>query len=395
MAEQIDENFDLSELKVIDESGEAKEVVLEKPTEEKPETEEVKAEETTEEVVEETKEESKEPVAEEEAAEEVIPDSPVTEESEDTEEESEEKIGKPDELFNQLDSISKELSEGRAETLEDFFEDYKRMRDSRGTQFKDDYIKNAVEYYNKNGSLTPFLEATSVNYEEMTDEQIMRRNLINEHPTLSQKAIERLYNRDIVNKYSLDEDKFDEEEVELGKELLKADASKLRNKYVDEQKNFTAPPKSESSEPEVDQKAMNEEWYKTVTNHETTKDILDNKRILVEYNGEKFSYEVDDPGNLEEMTKDNNKFFNLFKDSDGNIDFGKWYRVLAYASDPDVYDSSLISHGQELGQEKVVKDLKNPSKPTKAQQSYKTPDNPIEGLIGALSRGDSDVKIIR
>lgn len=393
MAEQIDENFDLSELKMVDESGEAQDIVLEQPKEETPETEEVKGEtevESTPEEKTEVEEPSKEPVSEEEDAEEITPDS-----EEKTEEEGEEKeIGKPDELFNQLDSISKELSEGRAETLEDFFEDYKRMRDSQGTQFKDDYIKSAVDYYNKNGSLTPYLEATSVNYEEMTDEQVMRRNLINEHPTLSQKAIERLYNRDIVNKYSLDEDKFDEEEVELGKELLSADASKLRNKFVDEQKNFTAPPKSDS-ETEVDQNAINEEWAKTVTSHDTTKDILDNKRILVEHNGEKFSYEVEDPKQLEEMTKDNNKFFELFKDGDGNIDFSKWYRVLAYATDPDVYDSSLISHGQELGQEKVVTDLKNPSKPRKASQGYKEPSNPLEGLIGALSRGDSDVKIIR
>ena len=390
MAEQIEENFDLSELKVVDESGEAQDIVLEKPTEEKPETETEVTDTPEEETkVEETKEE---PVAEEEVAEEIIPDSEEAVE-EKTEEGEEEKIGKPDELFNQLDSISKELSEGRAETLEDFFEDYKRMRDSKGTQFKDDYIKSAVEYYNKNGSLTPYLEATSVNYEEMSDEQIMRRNLIAEHPTLSKKAIERLYQRDIVNKYSLDEDKFDEEEVELGKELLKADASKLRKTYVDEQKNFTAPAKTE--ETEVDQNAINEEWFKTVASNENTKDILESKRILVEHNGEKFSYEVDDPKKLEEMTKDNNKFFELFKDGDGNIDFSKWYRVLAYATDPDVYDSSLISHGQELGQEKVVKDLKNPSKPTKASQGYKAPSSPLEGLIGALSRGDSDVKIIR
>ena len=36
MAEQIDENFDLSELKVVDESGEAQDIVLEQPKEETP-----------------------------------------------------------------------------------------------------------------------------------------------------------------------------------------------------------------------------------------------------------------------------------------------------------------------------------------------------------------------
>jgi hypothetical protein len=378
---EIEDNFDLSEFKTIDENGETQEIELNSDN-----TEEEKPNEALTDAAEELEKETE------------VSDTPdqeteVTEPKQEEETSEEDKIGKPDELFQQLDSLSKELSGGKAETLEDFFEEYKRMRDSSDAQFKDDYIKSAVEYYNANGSLTPYLEATSINYEEMSDQQVMRRNLKQDNPTLSDKAIERLYQRDIINKYSLDEDKYDEDEVELGKELLKADADKLRSSFVDEQKKFTSPPKTEESQ--VDQDEINSKWIETVNTNPSTKNILENKSILVDYNGEKFSYEIDDPKQLEEMTVDNNKFFNLFKDQEGNINFDKWYRVLAYASDPDVYDSSLISHGQEIGQEKVVSDLKNPTKPTKAQQNYKASTNPLEGLMGALSRGDSDVKIIR
>jgi hypothetical protein len=116
---------------------------------------------------------------------------------------------------------------------------------------------------------------------------------------------------------------------------------------------------------------------------------------LVQYGDNKFSYEVDNPKDLQEMTEDNNKFFQLFRDENGEIDFERWYKVLAFAVDPEVYDSSLISHGQELGQEKVVSGLKTPSKPTKSSQEYRSSKSPLEGLIGALARGDSDVKIIR
>jgi len=385
------EEFDLSEVKVIDENGEAQsvEVPVEETETENPETE--KVEENTE--VENTSEEQTE-----------VKDEPITEENEVQEETTEElsdsnlDSNQQDtvELFDQLDSISKDLTDGKAETLEDFFDEYKKMRDSSGAQFKDDYIKSAVEYYNKTGSLTPYLEATSVNYGEMSDEQIMRRELEQANPTLSAKAIERLYGRDIVNKYSLDEDKYDQEEVELGKELLKADATKLRDKFVDEQKNFTQPEIEKTEENEtVDNTAQMEKWTETVRSNDFTKDVLENKRILIDYNDQKFSYEVENPEELQAMTVDNNKFFALFKDDQGQVDFDKWYRVLAYASDPDVYDSSLIGHGQELGQHKVVSDLKNPTKPTKSTQQYKTPSSPLEGLIGALSRGDSDVKIIR
>lgn len=383
----MEEEFDLSEVKVIDDNGEAKPVEI--PQEEEQPNEALKdaaddLEKETE--VENTSEEQTE----------VIDEPKAEEEPAAQEETTESNLQDTAELFDELDNISKDLTDGKVDNLEDFFEEYKRMRDSSGTQFKDDYIKNAVEYYNKTGSLTPYLEATSVNYGEMSDEKIMRRELEQANPTLSAKAIERLYTRDIVNKYSLDEDKYDMEEVELGKELLKADAAKLRDKFVDEQKNFTEPEIKETEDNEtVDNTEQMEKWAESVNSNDFTKDVLENKRILIGYNDEKFSYEVENPEELQAMTVDNNKFFALFKDDQGQVDFDKWYRVLAYASDPEVYDSSLIAHGQELGQEKVVSDLKNPTKPTKSTQQYKTPSSPLEGLFGALSRGDSDVKIIR
>ena len=377
------EEFDLSEIKVVDENGEAQPVVV--PQEETQAETSGDLEEKEETEVENTSEEQTE-------VEEPVNDAPASE----TEEETEKEIGKPDELFGKLDAISKDLSNGKAETLEDFFDEYKKMRDSSSAQFKDDFIKSAVEYYNETGNLTPYLEATSVNYSEMSDEKVMRRDLEQANPTLSKGAIERLYTREIVDKYSLDEDKFDEDEVELGKELLAADASKLRDKYVDEQKNFTQPVKDQTEETETEnQEEQRAKWTETVSSHEITKDVMENKRILVSYGDDKFSYEVENPESLQEMTIDNNKFFALFQDEKGTVDFDKWYRVLAYASDPEVYDSSLISHGQELGQEKVVSDLKNPTAPTKSSRDYKTPESPFDGLFGALSRGDSDVKIIR
>ena len=380
----MEEQFDLSEVKVMDENGEAQpvEIPQEDTPVENPETEDVTKPETE---VEDTSEEPTE-------VKETDDDAPVSE----TEEETKPEVGKPDELFGQLDAISKDLSNGKAETLEDFFDEYKRMRDSSDAQFKDDFIKNAVEYYNKTGNLTPYLEATSVNYSEMSDEAVMRRDLEQANPTLSKGAIERLYTREIVDKYSLDEDKFDEDEVELGKELLAADATKLRDKYVDEQKNFTQPVKEDNEGAEtVNQEEQLSKWTETVSSHEITKDVLENKRILISYGDDKFSYELENPESLQEMTIDNDKFFDLFKNDKGDVDFDKWYRVLAYATDPEIYDSSLISHGQEIGQEKVVSDLKNPTAPTKSSRDYKTPESPFSGLFGALSRGDSDVKIIR
>lgn len=389
-------DFDPSQLKTVNESGEANPVVEEKPVEEVTENTETK--ETTEEVKdnnsEEVVEEKVEEPAEEpaEVKEEVETVSEETEQPVESKEESQEDNSR-DELIESIDNAVKNLTGGTSSTIEELFEEYKSLRDSEKTIFKDDFIKEAVEFYNKTGSLTPYLEATSINFEEMNDEKIMRHNLKSQNPTLSDRAIERLYLRDIINKYSLDADRFDEDEVELGKELLKADADKLRKTLVDEQKNFRQP----ESEPEdnSEAEALQKSYIESVNNSKVTRDLLENKRVLVDYNDQSFSYEIDNPEQLKEMALDSSKFFGLFQDEKGNIDFDKWYRVASYALDPQTYDQSLISHGVGLGQEKVVKDLKNPSKVTKSSPQYKEPTSAVEGIIGEIMRGGNNVKIIK
>jgi uncharacterized protein YoxC len=384
-------DFDLSQLKKVDESGETTPVFEEKPVEETeventPEEETEVKENNTEEVVEETQEQPAEVDKEVETV------SEETEQPVDNTEELQEDDSR-DKLVESIDNAVKDLTGGTSSTIEELFEEYKSLRDSEKTSFKDDFIKDAVEFYNKTGSLTPYLEATSLNFEEMTDEKIMRHNLKSQNPTLSDRAIERLYLRDIINKYSLDADRFDEDEVELGKELLKADADKLRKTLVDEQKNFIQPESKpeDNSEAEAQQTA----FIESVNTNKTTRDLLENKRILVDYNDQSFSYEIENPEQLKDMALDSTKFFALFQDEKGTIDFDKWYKVASYALDPETYNQSLISHGVGLGQEKVVKDLKNPSKVTKSSPQYKEPATAVEGIIGEIMRGGNNVKIIK
>lgn len=384
-------DFDPSQLKKVNESGEATPVIQEESVEEteventSEETTEVK-ENNTEEVVEETQEQP------DEVDKEVETVSEETEQPVDNTEESQEDDSR-DKLVESIDNAVKDLTGGTSSTIEELFEEYKSLRDSEKTSFKDDFIKDAVEFYNKTGSLTPYLEATSLNFEEMTDQKIMRHNLKSQNPTLSDRAIERLYLRDITNKYSLDADRFDEDEVELGKELLKADADKLRKTFVDEQKNFIQPESKpeDNSEAEAQQTA----FIESVNTNKVTRDLLESKRILVDYNDQSFSYEIENPEQLKDMALDSTKFFALFQDEKGTIDFDKWYKVASYALDPETYNQSLISHGVGLGQEKVVKDLKNPSKVTKSSPQYKEPETAVEGIIGEIMRGGNNVKIIK
>ena len=232
---------------------------------------------------------------------------------------------------------------------------------------EDEFLKGVIEYYQKTKDLTPYLQAKTIDFNQMSDEEVMRRNLREQYPDVSEKAFERLYKQQVVDKFKLDADEFGEEDYELGRELLKTEASKVRQGYLEWQKNFTAP------EPKVDDAAKQEEvklqealkqFEQSVKSHEATKSILEGKRITVKDGSGEFNFEIQQPETLVDMTLDNNKFFSQFTNAEGQLDYGKWYRVAAYSQNPEVFEKSLINYGKTIGREEIAKEIKNPS-PTK------------------------------
>lgn len=224
--------------------------------------------------------------------------------------------------------------------------------------FKDDFIKGVVEFYEKTGDLTPYLQAKTVDFNAMSDEEIVRRNLREQYSDLSEKAFDRLYKQQVTDKYKLDVEEYGEDDSELGKELLKAEASRLRAQYTDWQKNFRAP------EPVNDDSASEElaqKFVKEVQENEFTKKILSDKRISVKVGDNEFNYEVPDAESLLNMTVDNDKFFEQFALGQGQLDYAKWYKTAAYSQNPELFEKALINYGKALGREEVTKEIKNPS----------------------------------
>lgn len=226
--------------------------------------------------------------------------------------------------------------------------------------FKDDFIKQVVDFYEKTGDLTPYLQAKLVDFEGMTDEQIMRRDLREAYPDVSDKAFEKLFKQQVVDKYKLDADTYEEDDIELGKELLKSEAAKIRAKYQEWQKGFQAP------EPEPDNSAeesarLLKEFEDTVRSNEATKSIMNDKRIAIKTGDGEFNYELQDPNALLDMTLDNEKFFGQFANQDGQIDYNKWYMTSAFSQDPEGFVKAIGNYFKGLGREEITKEIKNPS----------------------------------
>lgn len=230
--------------------------------------------------------------------------------------------------------------------------------------FKDDFIKGAVEYYEKTGDLTPYLQAKTVDFSKLDDASIMRRSLREQYPDVSDKAFDRLYHQQVVEKYKLDAEQWGEDDSELGKELLRSEADKLRSKYVEWQKGFVAP------EPQLDQDAEEQEratmeaiaqFEKAVKENEITKSILNSKRVSIKAGDDEFNYELPEVNALVDMTLDNNKFFQQFSAGEGQLDYSKWYKTVAYSQNPEQFERALINFGKTLGRSEVTKEIKNPS----------------------------------
>lgn len=248
--------------------------------------------------------------------------------------------------------------------------------------FKDDFIKGVVEFYEKTGDITPYLQAKTIDFNSMSDEEIMRRDLREQYSELSDKAFDKLFKQEVIEKYKLDPDEWGEDEVELGRELLKVQASKTREKYLDWQKSFQAP---EPVQAEDNTQEVLQQFAESVRNHEVTRQILDAKKLSIQVGDDAFQYEVPNAESLVDMTIDNDKFFSQFAADQGQIDYAKWYKTVAYSQNPELFEKALINFGKTLGRSEITKDLKNPSTapvgdvPTESSGDFKS------GLLQAFA----------
>jgi hypothetical protein len=240
-------------------------------------------------------------------------------------------------------------------------------------QFKDDFIKNVVEFYEKTGDLTPYLQAKLVDFNGMSDEEILRRNLREQYADLSDKAFDRLYKQQVNDKYKLDVDEYGEDDSELGRELLKAEASRIRSQYLEWQNGFKAPEPKISNE-QNDAIEMIKRFEQEVVSNEFTKGLLENKKISIKTSDGEFNYEIPEANSLLEMTIDNDRFFSQFANQNGQLDYAKWYKTAAYSQNPELFEKSLINYGKTLGRSEVTKEIKNPS-------TAPVGDTPTEGAV--------------
>jgi hypothetical protein len=253
-----------------------------------------------------------------------------------------------------------------------------------GYKFKDDFIKDVVEFYEKTGDLTPYLQAKLVDFNSMSDEEILRRNLREQYADLSDKAFDRLYKQQVNDKYKLDADEYGEDDSELGRELLKAEASRIRSQYLDWQNGFKAP-EPQITDEQNDYIEMIKRFEQDVISNEVTKGLLETNKISIKTPDGEFNYEIPEANSLFEMTVDNDKFFSQFANQNGQLDYAKWYKTAAYSKNPELFEKSLINYGKTLGRSEVTKEIKNPSTSSVGDVPTESSGDFTTGLLQAFA----------
>lgn len=237
-------------------------------------------------------------------------------------------------------------------------EEYEKLSDEIKKIKGDEFLGRFVEYYQKGGDPAEFLQRATVKWDSVNDIDLLRMNFYQENSDLEGDAKDILFERELLNKYSINPDgTFDDEdsrEAKVGKQLMKRDASKLRTTMIEEQKNFLLPQKKDESQ---QQESYDPEKYKQeLLQDNELKNFVSKKSLPV---GEGMSYEVKDPNKVIGMMANVGQFWELFRKENGDWDKVGLAKVFSYALDPKSYDDHILKLGRDIGSETYIKEQKN------------------------------------
>jgi hypothetical protein len=238
---------------------------------------------------------------------------------------------------------------------------------------------------NDQNALKDYISEMNTDYSQLSSEEVMRRQLKEEYPKASEKQLDVIFKKEIVDKYNLDS--ADDDLVEEGKTLLDAVAEKYREKLVEKQQEILLPSyaKEQINQDELAQKEF-EKYQNTLLGNQLTKDLLQNKILSVGEGDDKFNYGLSNPevvvNNLFDSNSWANKMFDIVKDSNGNEEYvpniEKQLLISAILEDHKGFLKEMAKHYKSLGGKSFSDSLDNPSNsgsysPAKSNSEPKSP----------------------
>jgi len=165
-----------------------------------------------------------------------------------------------------------------------------------GLKDVDEKVLNLLDSYKK-GEYMDYLKLSSIDFEKMPAEELMRHHLRKEYPKASEEQLDALYEKEVIEKYNLDSE--DETTRNKGLLLIEAIADKYRDGFVEEKNKFLLPPYQEKAAENVQEtpeqleaKRQVEQLVSSFKDDNYTKQVLKSGMISIGEGEEAFNFSV-------------------------------------------------------------------------------------------------------
>jgi hypothetical protein len=249
-----------------------------------------------------------------------------------------------------------------------------------------DFALELNEYIKNGGDATDYISAKGVDWNKVSDVDLVFNDLKKEFPDATQAQLQSLFNKR-YNQHEL----ADDEDKELGVLTLQRDARKLRNAEIERQSKFKIPEKIQVQQGETQEQIFakiqseNEKVQKEIIqfyeNNEATKSLLTSKRVAVDL-GEAgmFNYNIDKPELITKMLVDADTWRKVTSTPQGEPDVQKLQLLAMIASNPKKALTDIFNYGKSLGKQSVYEEGQNAKRPTGTMPSNGTDEKPTYSL---------------
>lgn len=237
----------------------------------------------------------------------------------------------------------------------------------------DEKVAKLFDLYAKTGDLASYFKAHSVNWDEVSDTDLLRMQTQEKYKTLglTDKEIERMCKHEL-GKYKLDESIHSEDEVEEGRTLLKADVAAYRAEQKKNQAEAIIPQRDIAAEVKAQQDAQAAKtketidgFVKEIRGSEAMKGVTATKMLGLKVGDTNFNIDVD-PAYIDKYLTDTDTYAGAFIGADGKPDYAKQVLVAAFANNPQAFIDKIAGHVTKSNNKQMVTEMGNETPPANA-----------------------------
>lgn len=245
-----------------------------------------------------------------------------------------------------FDTMLAERSGGRFNSIADID---KALEEAPSNAFANEQIAKLNDYVKGGGRLEDFVRTQTVDYSQMSPQQLVAEKMALDDPEMSAQEIQLLMEED----FGVAEDA--SERVKQVAEAKLKRAAREAKKVLEENKAKWATPLPDQTEAQAKAQKL---WQAQLSNVVDRVDSID--LALNQTDNFSFKLEADAKATIKENYKDLSKFFQRYVKADGTEDVERFVKDMAILENYEAIVRSAASSSKSQGKKDVIDGIKNP-----------------------------------